>query len=383
MKILIASDSYKGSLGTLEAAENMKRGTLKVFPNAEVKILPIGDGGEGTVEVLISSLGGSYLTKEVEGPNGNPVSAKYGILENGRAVLEMAAASGLPLAGEHKDVMRASTYGTGELIKAALDQGCREIYIGIGGSATNDGGVGMAQALGISFKDSDGNEIGRGGGALSDICTIDVSNMDERIRKTKIQVMCDVKNPLCGEFGASAVYGPQKGATPELVKVLDENLKHLSEKVFEITGNDYSQLPGAGAAGGLGMGLVAFLGAELSPGIQAIMDATGFDGALEWCDLVLTGEGRIDHQSVCGKVIDGIASRAERYGKQVIAIAGSVSGSMEAVYKAGVASVEASVCRPMKVEEAIGNAAIMVQDAAERVMRTIAVGFEIAKACES
>ncbi len=379
MRILIASDSYKGSLGTLEVAENIKEGALRVFPEAEIKFLPIGDGGEGTVEVLVSSLGGRYLTQKVEGPNGKMVEAQYGILENGKAVLEMAAASGLPLAGEKKDVMKASTYGTGELIKAALDQGCREIYIGIGGSATNDGGVGMAQALGVSFKDKEGKEIGRGGGALCQIEKIDFSHLDPRISETKIHVMCDVKNPLCGENGASAIYGPQKGATPELVKILDSNLRHLADVLKEVTGEDYSEIPGAGAAGGLGMGLLGFMKAELKPGIQSIMDATNFDNALEWCDIVISGEGRIDGQSVCGKVIDGIASRAAIYKKPVIAIAGSVSKGMSTVYQAGVDSVEATVCRPMDIKEACTNAAEMVQDAAERVMRTIHVGMKIGK----
>lgn len=377
MKILIASDSYKGSLGTKEVAANIIRGIIRVFPEAQMKTLPIGDGGEGTVEVLTDNLGGKYFFKSVEGPNGGVVQAKYGILNGTRAILEMAAASGLPLAGEKKDVMHASTYGTGELIKAALDQGCREIFIGIGGSATNDGGVGMAQALGVSFKDRNGNEIGKGGQALADIETIDLCGLDPRIAETQITVMCDVKNPLCGERGASAVYGPQKGATPEMVKILDRNLQHLSDVVQNMCGKDYSNLEGAGAAGGLGMGLVAFLGAKLTPGIQAIMDAVNFDSALEWCDLVITGEGKIDSQSVSGKVIDGISGRAGKLNKPVVVIAGSVDKNMKIVYEAGVSTVEASVCRPMSISEACEFAADMVADAAERVMRSIQIGMNI------
>ncbi|MDK2811517.1 MAG: glycerate 2-kinase, partial [Petroclostridium sp.] len=245
MKIIIAPDSFKGSNTTIAVANTIEKGIRKVFPDAEIVKIPIADGGEGTVDALVLGAGGKFKEITVTGPLGEKVQAKYGILDNGAAVIEMAAASGLPLVPENKkNPMVTTTYGTGELIKAALDDGCRKIVIGIGGSATNDGGLGMAQALGVSFKDKDGKELGYGGGELEKLAVIDVSNIDPRIKDTEIIIACDVSNPLCGEKGASAVYGPQKGATPEMVKQLDANLRHFARIIKEQLGQDIIDVPG-------------------------------------------------------------------------------------------------------------------------------------------
>lgn len=380
MKMLIASDSYKGSLSTVAVAEQIKKGVLKVFPKAEFRVMPIADGGEGTVEALISNLGGSYKHVEVHTPNGGTTEAVYGILENGVAVLEMAQASGLTLvAPEERDILKATTYGTGELIKAALDEGCRKICIGIGGSATNDAGVGMAQALGASFKDFNGKEVELGGGYLKDIAQIDLSKIDERLKETELVVMCDVTNPLYGENGAANIYGPQKGATRELIEFLDCGMMHLADLASDELGVDIRWEKGAGAAGGLGWGLVVFTGAKLKRGIEAILDICNFDEKATWADIIVTGEGQIDNQSVCGKVIDGIAKRAVAYGKPVVAIAGGIADEAVDVYKVGVGSMEACVCRPMNTDQAIKNATAYLEKAAERIFRSVRLGMEMVK----
>ena len=376
MKILIAVDSFKGSLSTGQAAECIGNGIRRVFPKAEIEAVPIADGGEGTVETLLTSVGGRKKYVTVTKPNGGFREAAFGILKNKAAILEMAEASGLPLVEPDKrNIMKATTYGTGELIKAALDEGCSRILIGIGGSATNDGGIGMAQALGVSFKNSRGEEVGAGGGVLTDIVSVDLSGLDRRISDTEITVMCDVTNPLYGACGAARIFGPQKGASKEEVSLLDEGLKHLAEIMRQISGEDLSQSAGAGAAGGLGWGLQVFLGAKLQPGIEAIMDAAGMDEKIKAADLVITGEGRIDSQSVCGKVIDGVAGRAKRYHKPVAAIAGSLAGGLSEVYGAGIGAMEASVCRPMQLTDAMAEAPQLAADAAERLMRAVRLGM--------
>lgn len=384
MKILIASDSYKGSLSTLQVAEKIKEGVLRVYPKAEIKSLSVADGGEGTVNAVISSLGGRIEKISVTGPDGKRVNASYGILNDGKAVIEMAAASGLPLVDENKkDVMKATTYGTGELIRAAMDQGCQKIYVGVGGSATNDGGVGMAQALGISFQDYTGKEIGFGGEQLMRIADINLQNRDIRLDETEIIVMSDVKNLLCGSDGAAVVYGPQKGASQEQIKLLDVGLAHLSRLVQEKVGINIQTLPGAGAAGGLGGGLVAFAGAKIQSGIEAILDMAGFEEKVQWADLIITGEGRIDFQSAYGKVISGIANRANRNSVPVVAIVGSISHGAKELYKKGITSMESAVCRPMELKEAMGNGAgDMVADAAERLMKSIQLGNNMVIKCK-
>ena len=321
-KIIIAPDSFKGSLTALEVAEAIEDGIKEALPSAETVKLPMADGGEGTVECLVNATGGKILKKTVIGPLGEPVEASYGILGDGTtAVIEMAEASGLTLVPQDKrNPMITTTYGTGELIKAALCNGCNKIIIGIGGSATNDGGVGMAQALGVKFLDKDGREIGFGGGELKKIEKIDITGLDKRIKNTEILVASDVKNPLCGPNGASYVYGPQKGATPEMVKELDEGLAHLAEIIKRDLGKDIKDIPGAGAAGGLGAGLIAFLDAKIKPGIELIMEALRFEEKVKDATLVITGEGKIDRQTVYGKVPVGVAKVSKKYNIPVLAI---------------------------------------------------------------
>ncbi len=321
-KIVIAPDSFKGSLTAPQICDAVEEGIREVTPQAVIIKAPMADGGEGTVLCLVNATGGKILKKEVVGPLGKRVEATYGILGDGKtAVIEMASASGLPLVPEEKrNPMLTTTYGTGELIKAALDHGCKKIIIGIGGSATNDGGVGMAQALGVRFLDKNGKEIGFGGKELKKIAKIDMSHLDERIKDTQILVASDVKNPLCGPNGASYVYGPQKGATPDMVRELDEGLSQLADIIKRDIGKDVRDIPGAGAAGGLGAGLMAFLGAKLRPGIELIMEAIGFYEKVTDSALVITGEGKMDRQTIYGKVPVGVAKVAKELGIPVLAI---------------------------------------------------------------
>lgn len=380
MKILIAPDSYKGTNSSIMVAARIEKGIRKVCPDAEIIKIPIADGGEGTVEALIAGAGGRYLKQEVVGPMGEKREATYGILENGIGVIEMAAASGLPLVPQdRRDPRAATTYGTGQLLRAAMDKGCSQIVIGIGGSATNDGGMGMAQALGVSFKDKEGRELGYGGGPLADLASIDVSGLDPRVRDTSITVACDVSNPLCGEKGASAIFGPQKGADPEMVKLLDKNLGHYAEVVRAQLGKDAANIPGAGAAGGLGYGLMVFLGAQIKSGIETVLDTVDVDRYLSDCDFVITGEGKIDEQSAFGKVPVGVAQRVKKYNLPVLAIVGDIGAGAEAVYAYGVDSIMSTVNRAMPLSEALANSGDLLEEAAERAMRMIKIGIDITK----
>lgn len=380
MNIVIAPDSFKGSLSTTQVGEHITIGVRRVFPNAAFKLIPMADGGEGTVTAMIQNLGGHYETTTVTGPMGSPVEATFGILKNGNAVLEMAAASGLPLVpADQRDVLKATTYGTGELIKKALDKNCPHIYIGIGGSATNDGGVGMAVALGARFLDAHGKPVKPGGGSLRDIVDMDLSQMDSRLSQTEITVMCDVDNPLCGPTGASAVYGPQKGASPEDIKILDQGLAHLCDVMVKKGLPDLREMAGGGAAGGLGMGLTGFAGAILCSGIDAVLKAAEFEEKLEWADLILTGEGRIDEQSVYGKVPTGISRYAAPRHVPVIAVVGSIGRGAKAVYDYGIDTIESCVYAPGTLEDALSQAAQNLEDAAERVMRAVRVGMALCR----
>lgn len=370
MKVVIASDSFKGSCSSLEVAEAIEKGIRRICDDIEIVKIPVADGGEGTVDTLVIGTGGQYEEVEVVGPLGKKIKAKYGILEGNIAVIEMAAASGLPLLKEEeRNPMIATTYGTGEMIKAAMEKGCRKIFIGIGGSATNDGGAGMAQALGVSFKDKEGKEIGYGGKALASIADIDISNIDVRLKETEITVISDVTNPLCGLNGASYIYGPQKGATPEMIKELDASLKHYAKIINEKLGKDIIDIPGAGAAGGLGAGLIAFCNASLCQGIEKVLDLTNIEDYLADADLVITGEGQIDSQTVYGKVPVGVAKRAAKYDVPVIAIVGSVGEGASEVYAHGVDAIMSIVNRPMSLSEAVENAAELIENAAENAMR--------------
>jgi glycerate 2-kinase len=378
MKILIAPDSFKGSASSITAAEAIGKGVHLVFPDAELIEIPVADGGEGTVEALTDSLKGQIVRKKVKGPLGDIVDAEYGILPGYIAVIEMASASGLPLIPENKrNPLISSTYGTGQLILDAMDKGCVEIILGIGGSATNDGGTGMARALGYSFLDSLGKELPEGGGFLIDMADIDDTGIDERIKETKFLVACDVTNPLTGPEGASYIYGAQKGASMEDIEHLDNSLGRLAE----IIGNKYSRfkknIPGAGAAGGLGYGLMEFCDGELKSGIEIVLDLINFDSYLEGVDLVISGEGRIDGQSVYGKVPVGIAGRAKKRNIPVLVVVGDIGSKVDAVYDHGIDAVMSSVNKAMSLDEAMSRAYELLIDSSSRAMRMIKIGMEL------
>lgn len=376
MEFLIAPDSFKGSLSSIEAADSIEKGIYRALPDAVTEKVPIGDGGEGTVDALVTANEGDYVKLTAVGPLGNPEEVVYGIIDENTAVLEMAAASGLGLVPEeHRDIGRASTYGTGEMILHALDQGVREILIGIGGSATNDGGTGMAAALGYRFLDKNGEELPPGGGGLEKLAEVDVKDVDPRLRETDIRVACDVDNPLFGERGASRVYGPQKGAAPEDVELLDRGLSRLSEVVARDLGIEGADIPGAGAAGGLGYGLSVFCGASLESGIDIVLDAVDFDTRLEGIDLVITGEGKIDGQTAYGKVPIGVARRAKMQGVPVLVMAGDIGEGIDNVYTAGIDAVMSTVNRAMSLEEAMGKSKELLVDASERAVRMVRLGF--------
>ncbi|MBP5228142.1 MAG: glycerate kinase [Kiritimatiellae bacterium] len=329
MKVAIAIDSFKGSLGSVAAGEAAAAGIRRVFPDAECVIRPLADGGEGTVDALVSGLAGERRCVTVTGPMGRPVEAVYGLLPDGTAVMEMAAAAGLTLvAPDARDPLRATTFGVGELIRDAAARGARRFIMGIGGSATNDGGAGMLQALGFRLLDAAGNAIPRGGGGLTALARIDSGTWRGDLA---FRIACDVSNPLCGPLGASAVYGPQKGASPETVAVLDGALAH-----FAAVAGDEAASPGDGAAGGLGFAFRRFLGGELLPGVELIMSETGLESLLRDADVVVTGEGRLDGQTAMGKAPAGVARLAKRYGKPVLAFSGCVGDGVEAVHGVGI-----------------------------------------------
>ena len=328
MKIVLAPDSFKGSLTAAEVCAAMEEGIRRFLPDAEIVSVPMADGGEGTVQSLVDATGGAFVTVTVSGPLGEPVAARYGILgDEETAVIEMAAASGLPLVPEHKrDPSRTTTYGTGELIRSALERGCRTIIVGIGGSATTDAGAGMAQALGVRLLDEDGDELvcGCSGGGLAHLAQIDLSGLDARVERTALRVACDVDNPLYGERGAAYVYGPQKGADAEMVQDLDAALRSFAEVVKRDVGVDVAQIPGGGAAGGLGAGLVAFCGARLEPGVDIVLEAVGLAEKAAGADLIITGEGAINYQTAFGKAPSGVVRVAEEVGCPNMVIAGGV-----------------------------------------------------------
>ncbi|MFP4056951.1 MAG: glycerate kinase [Candidatus Brocadiia bacterium] len=371
MKIVVAPDSFKECLPAQEAARAMARGVRAAAPEAHVLAVPLADGGEGTVRALAAATGGTLHRHRVTGPLGEPVDAELGILGDGRtAAIEMAAASGLPLVPpDRRDPAGTTTRGTGELIAAALDRGADRLVLGIGGSATVDGGAGMAQALGARLLDADGQPIGPGGGELRRLARIELADLDPRLAKATCQVACDVDNPLLGPNGAARVYAPQKGASPEMVERLEACLGRLADIVERDLGVDVRHVPGAGAAGGLGAGLVAFLGAELRPGIELVIDAVGLEGKLAGADLVLVGEGQVDEQTARGKVPVGVARLARRLGVPAVAIAGSLGPGYRAVHEQGIAACLAATSRPMSLEQAMAGAPELLAAAAEEATR--------------
>lgn len=377
MRIVIAPDSFKGSLSSKEVADAIELGVRKVLLDVDIVKIPIADGGEGTVQTLVAAMGGEIIKTQVVGPLGETIESYFGVLNDKKtAIIEMANASGLPLVPiEKRNPLITNSYGTGQLIKAALDMGVDRIVIGLGGSATNDGGVGMAQALGVRFFDENGNDIGFGGGELSKISKIDMSGIDERIRKVRIEAACDVDNPLCGPNGASYIYGPQKGANKEMIEILDRNLGHLAKVIKRDLGADIMELPGAGAAGGLGAGLVAFLNAELKRGIDIIVNITKLDDYIKDACVVFTGEGQIDKQILSGKAVYGVAKIAKKHGAYVVAIVGSINDDAYELFDKGIDGIESIIDKPMTMDEACKRAGLLVERAAERVMRLILINI--------
>lgn len=376
MRIIVAPDSYKGSVSALEAAEAMERGIRAVFPAAEVIKVPLADGGEGTVAALVTATGGRFLDHEVQGPLETSVKARWGVLGDGRtAVIEMASASGLMLVPvKDRDPRITTTYGTGQLIKAALDCGLRKIIIGVGGSATNDGGSGMARALGVKFLTAQGCEISPGGSALVQLARIDLKGIDPRLGETELTVACDVDNPLCGSRGASAVYGAQKGATPEMICELDAALAHYAKLAFQATGRDIAQCPGAGAAGGLGAGLLFFTKAQLRRGIDIVLAATEFSRLLKNADLVITGEGQTDYQTAYGKAPVGVAQAAKAGGVPVVCLAGALGPGAEDVLSQGIDALMSITAQPIAPAECMRQGPTLIEAATARLCRLIAVG---------
>ncbi len=371
--VVVAPDSFKGSLSAVQAAEAMERGVLDAWPDSRVVKIPIADGGEGTVEALVTATCGRYRTCTVRGPLGRPVEARWGVLGDGRtAVVEMAAASGLTLVPEgRRDPRIASTFGTGQLIRAVLDAGFRRLVIGIGGSATNDGGSGMAKALGVRLLDGRGDTLPEGGAALSRLASVDLSRVDPRLAATEILVACDVDNPLTGPRGASAVYGPQKGATPAVVAELDAALERYAAVSSGATGRDVAGLPGAGAAGGLGAGLLLFTPARLVPGIDLVLDSTRFDDQVRGARLVVVGEGRTDHQTAMGKAPVGVARVASRHGVPVLLVSGSLGPGAEEVLAHGIGRIVQASPPEMPLQEAMARAAELLQAAVAASLRVL------------
>ena len=378
MKIVIAPDSFKESLSALQVATALEDGIHKVLTDVECCKLSMADGGEGTVTALVTATGGSTFRECVHGPLGHFVNASYGISGDGRtAVVEMAAASGLSLlAVEDRDPARTTTYGTGELIMAASKRGARRIIVGLGGSATNDGGAGMGQALGIKFHDQGGTVISEHltGGTLGRIASISMADRDPAVGDVEILVACDVDNPLVGRCGASAVFASQKGATPAQIKSLERNLRHYGRLLESTTGFDVLDLPGAGAAGGLGAGLVAFAGGEIKSGVDIVIEAVRLERHLDGADLVITGEGRIDGQTIYGKVPVGVARLAKGLGIPVIAVGGSLADDAAQVFARGIDALEGAVARDMSLTEALTHSERNLRAAGERIARWIVLG---------
>ncbi len=376
MKIIIAPDSFKESLSAKAVASSIKKGILKVLPEAAVVEIPVSDGGEGLLDALVEPLNGKRITVEVNDPLFRVIKAEYGMIDDGKtAIIEMAKASGLELLEENeKRPLITSSYGTGELIKDALDRKCSKIIIGIGGSATNDGGMGMCRALGGKFKNKNGEDIAKGGGALGDLYTIDLSDFDKRAMNCEFIAACDVNNPLTGKNGASFVYGAQKGADQEQVKLLDDNLINYATVISNDLGIEVEKVEGAGAAGGMGAALLAFLDAKLEKGIDLILQTLHLEDYIKNSDLVITGEGKIDVQTLNGKTLTGVAAIAKRNNIPVIAIAGKLGEGIEPLYDKGIQAVYSIVDQPMELNYALLNADRLIQNLVENIMRTIKMG---------
>ena len=338
-KVVVIPDSFKGTLSSMQFCRVAERAIARSFPDCRVVCVPVADGGEGSVDAFLAACGGEKLALRVTGPLNGKTDGFFGVLPDGTAVVEMAAAAGLPLIGDRKDPAAATTFGVGELIEEAVRRGAKKLILGLGGSATNDGGCGAAAALGARFFDAKGREFVPVGGTLKDVCSVDLSGLKRALGGVEIRAMCDIDNPLCGRTGAAAVFAPQKGADPETVKMLDAGLFNLAEVIKKDLNIDVLDLPGAGAAGGMGAGAAAFFGARLVMGIEAVLDTVGFDALAADADLVVSGEGRLDSQSLRGKVVIGIARRTKALGVPLIAVVGDVGDGVEAAYGMGVSAV--------------------------------------------
>lgn len=376
MKIVLAPNAFKGSLTAIEAAIAMEAGIRKILPRAEVVLVPVADGGDGLMAVAVEALNGEIRTLKVRGPREHNLEANYGYVKSRNLVIiEMALASGLALLPEKlQDPTLTTTYGTGELIKAGLDLGVSQINVGIGGSATTDGGIGMAQALGVRFLDKNGRELPGIGKSLTAITRIDISGLDPRIKETTIKAVCDVDNPLYGPSGAALVYGPQKGANLKQVQALDDGLRNLARRIKTDMGMDVGDMPGAGAAGGLGAGLHFFLGAQLCKGIELIFELIGLDEKLSGADLVFTGEGQIDFQTVFGKAPGGVGTAAKAQGIPCFAIAGSIGKDLGDLHESGITAVFSLCPGPMSLEESMKFAKENITRVTEQAIRTFIAG---------
>lgn len=378
MKLLFASDSFKGSLSSADTIELLTRAAKEVFGECACSGVPVADGGEGTTDAVIHAVNGKKRFASVHGPLMETCEAFYGELDGGRAVLEMAAASGLPMVPrEKRDPRRTTTYGTGELIRDALAQGYRDISIALGGSATNDGGMGCARALGVRFLDKDGNELEGCGADLIRVAHIDTSGIDSRVKETKFTVMCDVTNPLCGKDGATRTFGKQKGGTPEILDELEAGMCNYRDVIQREFGVNPDDMPGSGAAGGLGAALLVFFGAELKSGIETVLDLIGFDERLDGVSLVVTGEGRTDWQSCFGKVMQGVGVRCKKHGVPAVALVGAMGEGAEQIFDYGICSMMTTVNAVMELDEALGNAKELYYHAALRMFRFIKTGMQM------
>ena len=376
LRIVISPQAFKHSIGAREAALAIQRGVLQAAPDAETVLIPVADGGDGTLAALIDTTGGSYREATVTGPLGDPQAARWGVMGDGEtAVIEMALSSGLALIpDDRRDPRRATTRGTGELMRAAIDDGYRRIIVGLGGSATNDGGTGMASALGARFLDADGNDLPPGGAALADLARVDATGLHPALTETTIIGATDVTNPLCGETGASAIFGPQKGATPEMVAELDGCLENFARVVQSDLDIDVLHTPGSGAAGGLGAGLIAFAGAELRSGIDMVCDVLDFDRHAPGADLVIAGEGRADRSTAFDKAPVGIARRASQFGVPTVLMAGSLGPGYETLYEHGIDAILPITEEPADLDSSLRRGSELLERAAERAIRLYGLG---------
>ena len=378
MKFLFASDSFKGTLSSKRTAELLAQAASEIFPGCEYSSIEVADGGEGTTDAVLSAVNGEKIAVSVHGPLWEEISAYYGKLDDRRAVMEMAAASGLPLVpSEQRDPRKTTSYGTGEMIADALGKGFRDISIAIGGSATNDGGIGCMRALGVRFLDENGQELSGCGADLAEIRSIDVSGLDPRVKECKFTVMCDVTNPLCGEKGATHTFGKQKGGTPEILEELEKGMCNYRDILKNQFGVNMDEVPGAGAAGGLGAALMVFLNGTLKSGIETVLDLVEFDRKLEGVALVVTGEGSTDWQSVFGKVMQGVGVHCRKAGIPAVAVVGSMGKGAEDIFDYGIESILTTVNAVMPLDEALGRAEELYLQAARRMFRMLRAGREM------